>query len=104
MNDENSAYSAGLRERLARILEGVPAEEFKKNARETAAAILARLNVVGREEFDAHCEMLARAVIRLREMEKQIARLEKTSAAAAPSKKSRTKKIATKNETPKPSA
>lgn len=95
---ENDFTSAGLRERLAQILEGTPAEEFKKNARETAAAILARLNVVGREEFDAHCEMLSRAVVRLQEMEKQIARLEKN----APSKKTRVAK--SKNATPKPSA
>lgn len=76
-----------LREQLARLLADFPAEELRKNGRAAAAAILSQLNVVGREEFDAHCEMLARAVVRLREMEKQIARLEEKSAAAA--KKSR---------------
>ena len=78
-----------LREQLAEILASAPAEEFKKNSRAAASAILARLNVVGREEFDAHCEMLSRAVIRLREMEKQIAALEKNSAAAGVKVKTR---------------
>ena len=93
---------AGLRDRLARLLEGAPAEEFKKNSREVASAILARLNVVGREEFDAHCEMLSRAVVRLREMEKQIARLEKTAPAAAA--KSPPQKPRAKSGAPKPPA
>lgn len=88
----NDGEYSGLREQLAQLLESAPAEEFKKNSRQAAAAILARLNVVGREEFDAHCEMLSRAIIRLREMEQQIARLETTATAAKPPKKSRDKK------------
>ena len=69
--------------RLARLLAEFPAEEMKKNGAAVAAAILSRLNVVGREEFDAHCEMLSRAVIRLRALESQIARLEEAAADSA---------------------
>ncbi len=69
--------------RLARLLAEFPAEEMKKNGAAVAAAILSRLNVVGREEFDVHCEMLSRAVIRLRALESQIARLEEAAANSA---------------------
>lgn len=75
-----------LRDRLAQILSGlagVGGEELQKNSRAIAEAILAKLNVVGREEFDAHCEMLSSAVVRLRELEKQIARLEEEKHAAS---------------------
>lgn len=83
MNDNNPRDDQGrdgaeaLCEQLARLLEGASVEEWKKNSRAAASAILAKLNVVGREEFDAHCEMLSRAIVRMKEMEEKIACLEK---------------------------
>lgn len=71
----NAPFS-DLCERLAKLLEETPAADFQKNSRAVAQAILARLNVVGRDEFDAHCEMLARAVERVQEMEERVGHLE----------------------------
>ena len=64
-----------LTEQLAKLLENAP-QEFRKNSRAFASAVLAQLNVVSREEFDAHCELLSRATERLQELEKTVAKLE----------------------------
>lgn len=72
-----------LRERLAQLLEATPAAAIAKNSRAVAESLLARLNVVNREEFDAHCEMLANATARLQEMEQKIVALEEQAASAA---------------------
>ncbi|MGI9306382.1 MAG: accessory factor UbiK family protein [Gammaproteobacteria bacterium] len=83
--------------RLAELLQNAPAEEWKKNSRAAAAAILARLNVADREEFDFRGEMLAQTAARLREMEERIARLE---AAATPAKSAAKRKTAAKPRAP----
>ena len=62
--------------RLSQLLDGVPASEMKKNSRAVATAILSRLDVVSREEFDAHCEMLANAMAQLEVLEDKIRQLQ----------------------------
>ena len=76
-----------LRERLAQLLEATPAAAIAKNSRAVAESLLARLNVVNREEFDAHCEMLANATARLQEMEQKIVALEEQAASATTAQK-----------------
>ena len=65
-----------LLHQLTQILESVPSEEFKKNSRAVAGAVLAKLNVVNREEFDARNEMLNQSIVRLKELESKVAALE----------------------------
>ena len=55
-----------------------PNPEFRRNARALASALLTRMNLVSREEFDAQSAALARAVERMEELEKQIRELRKT--------------------------
>ncbi len=84
------------RERLAQILKDAlkdaPPEELKKNARAAAAAILARLNVADREEFDFRCEMLEQTAARLRELEERIVHLEKSGKTAKADKTAKAEK------------
>ena len=53
-----------------------PAKEMEKNLRALAEGFLARLNVVGREEFEAQERMLARALAQLEKAEKKLAAME----------------------------
>lgn len=73
-----------------------PGAAFKKTARAAAAALLSRLNVADREEFDFYREMLAQTAARLRELEERIAWLEKTQKNAAEKPKTARKTARTK--------
>ncbi|MDM5146991.1 accessory factor UbiK family protein [Candidatus Persebacteraceae bacterium Df01] len=66
-----------LCKRLAQLLTDTPVAEWQKNSRAVAANLLSRLDVVGREEFDAHCEMLSQAVTQVAKLEEKIRQLEK---------------------------
>lgn len=52
--------------------------ELEKNLRAAVAAVLARHNLVTREELEVQTAVLARTRARLEELEKQVAELEKT--------------------------
>lgn len=78
------AYGIEMREKLlgeiaARLAEAAadnPAREFEKNATAVLAAAFAKLDLVTREEFDVQSEVLARARIRVAELEAKVAALE----------------------------
>lgn len=65
-----------LIQQLAQLLDGTPVADIKRNSRAVAAAILSRMEVVSREEFDAHCDMLSQTTARLADLEKKLAMLE----------------------------
>ena len=65
-----------------------PNPEFRRNLRALAAAMLTRMNLVSREEFDAQSVALARAVERMEELEKQIRELRDSHSHPKPKKNS----------------
>jgi len=62
--------------RLAEAAANNPGRELEKNARAVLTAAFARLDLVTREEFDVQSEVLARARIRVAELEAKVAALE----------------------------
>jgi BMFP domain-containing protein YqiC len=67
--------------RLAEAAANNPAREFEQNARAVLATAFARLDLVTRQEFDVQSEVLARARIRVAELEAKVAALEARLAA-----------------------
>ena len=61
-----------------------PNPEFRRNLRALASALLARMNLVSREEFDAQSLALARAVERMEALEKQLRELRDSPPASPP--------------------
>jgi BMFP domain-containing protein YqiC len=62
--------------RLAEAAANNPAREFEQNAKAVLSAAFARLDLVTRQEFDVQSEVLARARIRVAELEAKVAALE----------------------------
>ena len=62
--------------RLAEAAASNPARDFEKNAKAVLASAFAKLDLVTREEFDVQSEVLARARIRVAELEAKVAALE----------------------------
>ena len=52
-----------------------PGPEFRRNFRALASGLLARMNLVSREEFDAQSAALSRAVERMEALEKRLGEL-----------------------------
>ncbi len=70
-----------LAERIGALLPtdaGVLHEEFKTNVRAAVTAVLSRLDLVTRDEFDAQALMLRRTREKLDRLEAQITTLEAT--------------------------
>jgi hypothetical protein len=59
------------------LLAHSPARDLEKNARAAVSGLLAKLDVVTREEFDIQSQVLARARERLKELEARVEALEK---------------------------
>jgi hypothetical protein len=59
------------------LLANSPARDLEKNARAAVSGLLAKLDVVTREEFDIQSQVLARARERLKELEARVEALEK---------------------------
>ncbi len=62
--------------RLAEAAASNPARDFEKNAKAVLSSAFAKLDLVTREEFDVQSEVLARARIRVAELEAKVAALE----------------------------
>ena len=62
--------------RLAEAAANNPARDFEKNAKAMLSSAFAKLDLVTREEFDVQSEVLARARIRMAELEAKVAALE----------------------------
>jgi BMFP domain-containing protein YqiC len=59
------------------LLANSPARDLEKNARAAVSGLLAKLDVVTREEFDIQSQVLARTRERLKELEARVEALEK---------------------------
>ncbi len=59
------------------LLANSPARDLEKNARAAVSGLLAKLDVVTREEFDIQSQVLARTRERLKELETRVEALEK---------------------------
>jgi BMFP domain-containing protein YqiC len=51
-------------------------DDVEKNLRAGVQSVLAKLDLVTREEFDVQCKLLARSRARIEVLEKQVAELE----------------------------
>ena len=59
------------------LLANSPARDLEKNARPAVSGLLAKLDVVTREEFDIQTQVLARTREKLKELEARVEALEK---------------------------
>jgi BMFP domain-containing protein YqiC len=62
--------------RIGEVMAATPARDIEKNLRATLTGLLARFDLVSREEFDVQAQVLARSREKLRELEARLARLE----------------------------
>ena len=62
--------------RLAEAAASNPARDFEKNAKAVLSSAFAKLDLVTRDECDVQSEVLARARIRVAELEAKVAALE----------------------------
>jgi BMFP domain-containing protein YqiC len=67
--------------KLNALLANSPARDLEKNARAAVSGLLAKLDVVTREEFDIQSQVLARTRERLKELEARVEALEKARSA-----------------------
>ena len=67
--------------KMSTLLANSPAKDFEKNAKAAMSGLLAKLDVVTREEFDIQTHVLARTREKLKELEARVAALEKAKAA-----------------------
>lgn len=64
--------------KFSALLAATPAGDIEKNAKAMLAGMLARLDLVTRDEFDVQAEILARARTRLEQLEARVVALEAT--------------------------
>ncbi len=62
--------------RMRELLAASPARDIEKNMKSAMSGMLARFDVVTREEFDAQAQVLARTREKLAELEARLAKLE----------------------------
>ena len=72
----NEKLLGDMAARLAEAAASNPARDFEKNAKAVLSSAFAKLDLVTREEFDVQSEVLARARIRVAELEAKVAALE----------------------------
>jgi BMFP domain-containing protein YqiC len=70
------AFLNDLGDKLAALAKASPAADIEQNLKAGLVAILGKLDLVTREEFDVQTELLARAQARLTELEARLAKLE----------------------------
>lgn len=68
--------------KISETLANSPAKDLEKNMKAMAGGVLAKMDVVTREEFDIQQEMLMRALEKLAALEARVARLENGETAA----------------------
>lgn len=68
--------------RVADVIAASPAKDLEKNMKASLTGLLARLDLVTREEFDVQAQVLAHTREQLLALEERLARLEKSDSAA----------------------
>lgn len=62
--------------RISEVLAASPARDVEKNLKASLAGLLARMDLVTREEFDVQAQVLARTREQLQALEARLVRLE----------------------------
>ncbi len=65
--------------KMSALLANSPAKDIEKNAKAMMSGVLAKLDLVTREEFDVQAQVLARTREKLKELEARVDALEKAS-------------------------
>lgn len=65
-----------IQNRLNQAFENLPVKDFEKNAKAILNQGFSKLDLVTREEFDVHMEVLAKTRARLETLEARVAELE----------------------------
>lgn len=73
----NPAFINDLVGKLGEVLKQSPARDIEQNLRAGVTSMLAKLDMVSREEFDVQAEVLARTREKLTQLEARLAELEK---------------------------
>ncbi|OZA26836.1 MAG: phosphoheptose isomerase [Hydrogenophilales bacterium 17-61-9] len=76
----NPAFINDAMDKLGELLKQSPAKDVEQNLKAGVAAMLGKLDMVNREEFDVQTEVLARTRARLEQLEARLAELEKQRA------------------------
>lgn len=63
--------------KMSALLANSPAKDIEKNAKAMMGGVLAKLDLVTREEFDVQAQVLARTREKLKELEARVDALEK---------------------------
>ena len=77
MKPANPAFLNDLADKLGDILKQSPARDIEHNLKAGVTAMLGKLDMVSREEFDVQTEVLARTRAKLEALEARLAELEK---------------------------
>lgn len=80
MKPAPSAFLNDLADKLGEILKQSPAKDIEHNLKASVTAMLGKLDMVSREEFDVQTEVLARTRAKLEALEARLAELEKARA------------------------
>ena len=62
--------------RVSEVMAASPAKDVEKNIKAAVSGMLARMDVVTREEFDVQAQVLARTREKLQDLEARLAQLE----------------------------
>ena len=73
----NPAFLNDLVGKLGEVLKQSPAKDIEQNLKAGVTAMLGKLDMVSREEFDVQTEVLARTREKLAQLETRLAALEK---------------------------
>jgi BMFP domain-containing protein YqiC len=74
----DTAFLNEAAEKLSALLKQSPAKDIEQNLKAGLTAMLGKLDLVTREEFDVQRDMLARTREKLAALEARLAELEKT--------------------------
>ena len=66
--------------KVSTLLANSPAKDIEKNAKAVVSGLLAKLDLVTREEFDIQSQVLARTREKLKDLEARVEALEKARA------------------------
>ena len=80
MKPATPAFLNDLADKLGEILKHSPAKDIEHNLKAGVTAMLGKLDMVSREEFDVQTEVLARTREKLAAPEARLAKLEKARA------------------------
>ena len=80
MKPSTPAFLNDLSDKLGEILKQSPAKDIESNLKAGVTAMLGKLDMVSREEFDVQSEVLTRTRAKLEALEARLAELEKQRA------------------------